>query len=76
MTEDIAARCDIYWDSDQPGEIVGNQYIVGPVPRIVSSYQPSTVNLEELERGLVHRFARPVAIGQVVDHRAVVRLGP
>ena len=38
--------------------------------------QPGFADLEELERRLVDGRAVAVAVGQVVDHRPVVALGP
>lgn len=76
MTENVIARRNVFWDFDQPRGSVGNQYICGPVARIVSRHQPGTIDLEELQCSLVRRLAGSVASSQVVDHRTVMRLRP
>lgn len=72
MAKHVVARREILGDLDNPGVVVGNQHVRGPVARIAAADEANTINLEELKRRLVDGLAVAIAVGQVVDNGAWV----
>jgi hypothetical protein len=77
MTEDVVAGLDGTGDSDGAAVVVADQVVGSPGTRDAAVIdETSLVDLEELQSGLVDGGAVAIAVGQVGDDRAVVRLGP
>jgi len=78
VAEDVEAWLDVLGDGDQPRIVLGDKLIGSPLAGSLGAVnQTGLGNLEELELGLVDRLAAgAAAASEVVDDRAVVRLGP
>lgn len=77
VTEDIVTRSDGLGNFDHPAVVVLDQLVITPGTRNIRVvHQANAVDLEELERGLVNRFAALTAVGQIVHDGTVVRVGP
>jgi len=77
VTEDVFAWCDARRDCDDPGVVVGDHLVRCPGARWAAAVnETGFVNLVELELGLVDGSAVVAAGGKVVQHRAMMGLGP
>jgi hypothetical protein len=77
VTEDIVAGCDVGWYGHGPAVVRRNELVAGPGAWWRSVVDQTTlVDLEELERGLVHICTVAVARGEVVEDRAVMAIWP
>jgi hypothetical protein len=77
VTEDVVTGRDAAGDSDSAAVVVADQVVRSPGTRDAAVIdETSLVDLEELQSGLVDGRAVAIAVGQVGDDRAVVRLGP
>lgn len=74
VAEDVVAGRYIGRDPDAPLVAVLDEEVGGV--GLGCSDETGAVDLEETQVVLVHRLARAVAVGQVVEDRAAVRLGP
>ena len=76
VTKDVLAGSDVLGDSNGPGEVVGDEVVRGPVLGS-AVVQARLVDLEEREVARCDRRAVVAGtLGQVVQNRTVVRLGP
>jgi hypothetical protein len=67
VAKNIVSRSNISWNGDSPGVVVGNELIRGPCTgggRIID--QSHSINLEELQFGLVNSLAVSITAGEVV----------
>jgi hypothetical protein len=73
VTKDVVAWSDGRWDLDSPRVVGLDHVIVGEYRwRAGGAGHTDTVNLEELERGLIDSGAVSTAVGEVVEHGAVM----
>lgn len=68
MAQNVVARREILGDLYNPGIIVGDQHVRGPVAWIPATDETNAVNLEEFKRSLIHGLAIAIAVGQVVNN--------
>jgi hypothetical protein len=67
VTEDIVSWCDVRWDCDSPGVVVGNQGISGPITWDGGVVKKSnSINLEKFQCGLVDSLAIAVAVCEII----------
>lgn len=78
VAEDVEAGGDVLGNLDEPAVAVLNELVGTPLAGGGGTVDKADlVDLEELEGGLVNGLAAGgAAVGEVVDHRTVVRLGP
>ena len=77
VAQDIIAWGNVGWDLDSPGVVVGDHVIVGELWWGGADIcHADTVDLEELESGLVDARAVAIAVCEVVEDWAVVGLWP
>lgn len=77
VAEDVVTWCNALRYGNGPGVLSSNELIGSPETRLcIPTDQTPLVNLIELQCGLVNHGARPMAIGKIVDHRAVMACWP
>jgi hypothetical protein len=77
VTENVAARGDAAGDGNSVAVVVADEVVGSPgAGNVAVVDKTGLVDLEELQRGLVHGSAVTAAVSEVCDNRAVVRLGP
>jgi hypothetical protein len=77
VSHDIVARSNGRWDLDHPAVVVGNQLVIAPSARYCCVVDKAhSINLEKLESCLIHSFAGITTVGEVGNHRTVMRVGP
>ena len=77
MAKDIVSGGDAGGNGDCPAVVVGNQLVRCPYARYRGVVdKTNTVNLHELEFGLINVLAWPIAVGQIIDDRTVVARRP
>lgn len=72
MAQNVVSRLEILGDLHNPGVIIGDQYVRGPVARIPATDEANTINLEEFKSSLIHGLAIAIAVGQIVNDGAWV----
>ena len=77
VAKHVAARRNVGRDPDVPLVAVGDQVVRRPLAgRAVAINETRLLDLEEVEAPSAGRCAAAGALGEVVDHGAVMRLGP
>lgn len=77
MTQNVVARSEALRNGDNPGVVVGNQLVTGPLTRCHGAVDQTTlVDLEELKRGLVSVLAFAGAFSEVIKNGSVMALRP
>jgi hypothetical protein len=77
VTENIVARGDAAGDGNSVAVVVADEVVGSPgAGNVAVIDKTGFVDLEELQRGLVHGSAVTVAVSKVCDDWTVVRLGP
>lgn len=77
VTEDVVTWCDVGWDGESTSVVVSNQSVGSPGSRWGRTIDETTsLDLEELECGLVVGSTVTSTLGEVVDDWSVMRLGP
>ena len=72
VTQHVVARLQVGGDLDEPAVAVVDEGVGGPDAVVIAG----AVDLEEAQGGLVDGLAVAVAGGEVVDHGALVGVGP
>lgn len=77
MAENIISRLQVDGNLDSPGEVIGHEHIVSP-PATLHRHikQASSADLEEVQLLLIDILAVAGALGEVVNDRTLVGLGP
>lgn len=79
VAQDVVARLDVGRDLDEPREAIRHHHIVRPVTgagRATGGDFSRSIDLEELESGLVDSLTRAIAWRQIVEDWAMVRVRP
>lgn len=76
VSENVVPRGNAAGDPHAPRVAILSQGAIGVFPRSALRDEAHPVNLEELERRLVHSLTWTVAVGQVIDHRPAVIFRP
>lgn len=77
VSQNIISGSNARRDLDHPAVAVGNQLVVSPSARDLGAvHQTDAIDLEKLQGILVHGLTGLAAVGQVVNHRAMMGIRP
>lgn len=77
MAQNIVSRCDGVRDCYSPAVVGGDKLVGSPCAwdgGVVD--QTTLINLDEVQRGLIHGRTVAIAVGEIGDNRTVMAIGP